>query len=84
MGTSVPSRPRDPRHRVRRLERRDDALELAQQPQRVDDLVVGHRVVLGAADFGQVRVLGSDARVVEPRRDGVRLFDLAELVLEQE
>ena len=42
--------------------------------------LVGAGEVLGAARVAQVRVLGADARVVEPGRDRVRVGDLAVVV----
>src|SRR5262245_38705215 len=57
---------RHPRERMRRLERRDDALGARQQHERVEDLLVGDRHVAGPAEVGQVRVLGADARIIEP------------------
>ena len=69
---------------MRRLERGNDALEFTQYLQRFDDDVVADRDVTGPAAFGEVGVFGPDARVVEARRDGVRLFDLTVIVLEQE
>ena len=53
---------------VRRLERRDDALGLAQQPEAVQRLVVRDRDVRGAAGVLVEGVLRADAGVVEARR----------------
>ncbi len=68
---------------VRGLDGRDDALGAAEQAQRLHRLGVGGREVGRPADVGEVRVLGADARVVEPGRDRVRLDGLAVLVLQQ-
>ena len=68
------------RERVRRLERRDDPLRLAEAVERRERLVVGRGDVLGPARVAQVGVLGADARIVEPGRDRVRVEDLAVLV----
>ena len=57
---------------------------LAEQLQRADDVLVADGVVLRSAALREVRVLGSDARVVQARGDRVGLFDLTELVLHQE
>src|SRR5712692_7044234 len=71
------------RNRVRRLERGDDALAAAQLMERSQRLVVGHREVFGAAAVLEPGMLGSDARVIEPRGNRVRLGDLAVRVLKQ-
>ena len=63
--------------RVRRLERRDDALRLAEQPEAFERLRVRDGDVLGAAGVLVEAVLGADAGVVEARRDAVRLLHLA-------
>ena len=63
-----------------RLERRNDALRLAEPVERRERLVIGARDVLGPARVAQVRVLGADARIVEARRDRMRVHDLAVLV----
>ena len=54
-----------------------------QQLERVERLDVGHALVVDAADLVQPAMLGADAGIVEPRRDRVRLGDLAVLVLQQ-
>ena len=46
-------------------------------------LLVGRGVVLGAPGLGQAGMLGADAGVVEPGGNGVRLGDLAVLVLQE-
>ena len=71
------------RDRVRRLQRRDDALRAAQQLEGRERLLVGARDVLRAAGVFQVAVLRSDPRIVEPGADGVGFQYLAALVLEQ-
>ncbi|MNH14783.1 hypothetical protein D3C79_743810 [compost metagenome] len=65
------------------LQRRYDAFGFGQLLEGVQRLLVGHRGVLGAADGGQVGVLGADGGEVQPRRDGVGLLDLTLLVLHQ-
>lgn len=50
-------------HRVCGLDRRDDALQPAQQSEGLHGLGVGDRPVLGAAEVLEEGVLGSDARV---------------------
>ena len=65
------------------LERRDDPLGLGEPAERLERLLVGRGQVLGAARVAQERVLGPDARVVEPGGDRVRVGDLAVLVGEQ-
>src|SRR5918996_716818 len=71
-----------PRERVRGLERRHDPLALGEQVEGGERLLVCCRDVLRAAGVPQVRVLGADAGVVEPRRDRVRVGDLAVVVRE--
>jgi len=70
------------RQGVGRLDRGDDALGAREQPEGLHGLVVGRGDVLRTADVGQPRVLGSDARVVQTRRDRVRLGGLAVFVLQ--
>ena len=69
--------------RVRRLDRRDDALGAAEQREGLHRLGVGDRAVLGAADVVQVGVLRADAGVVQAGADRVRLDGLAVVVLQQ-
>src|ERR1051325_4294130 len=71
-----------PAERMRRLQRGDDAFRLAQFVERLQREVVAAVVVLDAPDLLQVRVLGADGRIVEARRNRVRLRDLAELILQ--
>ncbi len=68
---------------VRGLDRRDDALGPAHQPEGLHRLGVRDRLVLRPPDRRQVRVLRTDARVVEPGGDAVALDGLAVLVLHQ-
>ena len=67
---------------VRGLDRGDDSLGGAQQPESIHGLRVGDGRVVGTTDVGQVRVLRADARVVEPGADRMRLDGLTVLVLE--
>src|SRR3954452_19973987 len=69
-----------PRERVRRLQRRDDALHGGELHERGDRLLVGHRLVAGAPGVAQERVLRTAARVVEARGDRMRLGDLPVVV----
>src|SRR3954451_1099878 len=69
-----------PGHGMGALERRDDPLDRRQLVEGSDRLLVGDRLVAGAAAVAQVRVLGPAARVVEAGRDRVRLRDLAVVV----
>ena len=71
------------RERVGGLERGDDTFHAGHADKGVESLLVRHGVVLGAAKVLEERVLGSDAGVVEARGDGVRLDDLALLVLDE-
>src|SRR3954454_10745271 len=62
-----------PRDRVRRLKRRQDALQarkLAERPQR---LGIRHRLIAGTPGIAKLRVLRPNPRVVKAGRDGVRL-----------
>ena len=70
-------------HRVRRLDRRDDALGPAQQPERVHRLGVGDRPVLGPPGIPQPRMLRADTRIVQTGRDRMRFDGLPVLVLQQ-
>ena len=70
----------DTRERVRRLERRDDALRSREPPERRERLFVRRADVACAARVAQVRVLGPDAGVIEPGGDRVCIGDLAVLV----
>ena len=70
----------DAGERVCRLERRDDPLGARQAVEGRERLVVGRRDVACAAGVAEERVLGPDARVVEPGRDRVGVRDLAVLV----
>src|SRR5579884_577037 len=64
-----------PRERMRRLERRDDALAARQVAKRRERLVVARAEILRSADVPKVRVLGADARIVEPGGDRMRVGD---------
>ena len=66
--------------RVRRLERRQDALRGREAVKGCERLRVRCRHVLGPARVAQVRMLGADSRVVEAGRDRVRVEDLTVLV----
>ena len=83
VGPELAAQPQRARDRVRRLDRRDDALGAAEQRERVHRLGVGDRPVLGAAEVLEQRVLRPDAGVVQPRGDRVRLGGLAVVVLQQ-
>src|SRR5947208_9679955 len=63
MGPSAVLR-RNPAHRVRRLERRDDSLELAQQPEAGERFVVRDGDILRAARVLEVGVLRTDAGII--------------------
>ena len=68
------------RERVRRLERRDDALGAREVAERGERLLVGRADVLRAAAVAEERVLRADAGIVEAGRDRVRVGDLPVLV----
>eukprot|EP00982_Pelagococcus_subviridis_P016899 31499-Pelagococcus_subviridis.AAC.38 len=68
---------------VRRLERGDDPLASRHSDERVERLLVRHRVVLRASEIFEERVLRADAGVVQTGGDAVRLDDLPLLVLDQ-
>src|SRR6266478_6466386 len=69
--------------RVRRLERRHDALEPGAELERGDRVLVADGDVVHALEVAQEGVLGTDARIVEPGRDRVRVEDLAVAVLQK-
>src|SRR5438093_621965 len=71
-----------PSEGMRRLERRNDALHLAQLVERFERQVIAAVVVLDAPGALQLRVFRYDGGVIESRRDGMCLGDLAELVLQ--
>ena len=75
--------PRRVRDRVRALERRDDALRRGQELQRLDRLGVRDGDVPCPPAVAELRVLRTDARVVESGGDRVRLANLSGLVLQQ-
>src|SRR5437764_10740749 len=65
---------------MRRLERGEDALGSREILERRERLLVRRDAVLGPARVAEERVLRPDAGIVEPRRDRVRVGDLAVLV----
>src|SRR5262249_52887680 len=71
-----------PGYGMRGLEGGHDAFETRQSLEGLESLRVGGRLVLKAAAFLVVGVLGAGAGIVEPGRDGVRLGDLPVVVLE--
>src|SRR5687768_16679245 len=71
-----------PRDRVSRLQGRDDPFQPRELAEGAQRLRVGDRLVTDAARVPQERVLWADAGVVQSRRYGVRLEDLAVGVLE--
>ena len=68
---------------MRRLERRDDPLGLADPVEGCQSFSVGRSHVLGTPAVAQPGVLRADARVVEPGRDRVRFPRLTVLVLQE-
>lgn len=58
----------------------DDAFESTEELQPFHGLSIGTRHVLGAAALLEVRMLRSDARIVEASRDRVRLDHLQRTV----
>jgi hypothetical protein len=81
--TQFPTQLQRAGHGVRRFDGRDDALTAAQQRERIHRLGICDGAVLGAPDVAEIRVLGSDTRVVEAGRDRVRLDGLTVFVLQQ-
>lgn len=67
---------------VRRLERRNDALELRHQTETLKGLSIGGSHELGAQGILPVGQLRADTGVIETGRDGVGVGDLAVLVLQ--
>ena len=68
------------RERMRRLERRDDAFELAAQLEGFERLGVGRRHIVDALHVVEPGMFGADARIVEAGRDRMRFGDLPVLV----
>src|SRR3546814_19045490 len=66
---------------VRRLQRRDDALDARAQLEGVERLPVGGRDVFGAADVVQPGMRGPAAAIVEDGGDRLGVDDLAVVVL---
>src|SRR5680860_638733 len=71
------------RERVRRLQRRDDALESAAELERSHRLIVRRRQKFDTAHVVEPGVLGPDTRIIKSRRNRMRLFDLAVLIHQQ-
>src|SRR5665811_2468439 len=67
---------------MRGLDRRDDALGLAQQVKRRHRLGVRCRPVAGTTRLCEIGVFGTDTRIVEACRNRMRFDRLAVLVLE--
>ncbi len=71
------------RQRVRRFQRRNDALGAGAELERLQRLLVGRGDVFDAADIVQPGMLRPDAGIVQAGADAVRLLDLAVVVLQQ-
>ena len=69
--------------RMRRLERRDDALELAAQLERRERFVVGGRQIFHAAHVVEPGMLRTDAGIIEAGGDRMRFLDLAVVIHQQ-
>src|SRR5690554_4130320 len=69
---------------VRRLQRRDDALVLAQRLEPLQRLLIGDRHILNPLDVMQPGVFGTDARIIQTGRDRVGILNLAVFGLQQE
>src|SRR3990170_3933975 len=69
--------------RVRRLQRRDDAFELAAKLERSHRLVVGGREEFHPAHVVEPSMLWPDAGIIEPGGDRMRFLDLAVVVHQQ-
>src|SRR5262249_44741779 len=65
------------RKRMRGLECRDDALEARAELKSDERLVIGSRKIFHALQIVEPRMLGTNAGIVESRRDRMRLLDLA-------
>src|SRR3984957_15014520 len=68
---------------VRGLERRDDAFELRAELEGVERFLVGRRKIGHPSHVVEPRMLGPDARIVEPGGDRMSLEDLAVLGLQK-
>src|SRR2546423_4500914 len=73
----------DEGQRVRRLQRRDDAFEPGAQLESGERLLVGDGDVFHAARLLEPGMLGSDARIVQARRDRMAFEDLSVRILQQ-
>ena len=69
--------------RMRGLERRNDAFELAAQLEGLERLLVGRRDIVHPPHVMEPGMFGADARIVEAGRDRMRFGDLAVVVHEQ-
>jgi hypothetical protein len=65
------------RQGVGRLQRRDDPFAAAQRFEGFQRFVIGNRNIIRATRAVQIRMLGSNGRKIQARRDRVRLFNLA-------
>ena len=83
IGRQVRRQFRHVRERVAGLERRQDAFELRAELKRRQRLGVGDGYVLDPPDVVQPGVLRPDSRIVEARRDRMRVIDLTVIVLQQ-
>src|SRR5204862_129855 len=71
------------RKRMRGLERRNDTFEARAELKGGQRLFIGCRKVFYALDVAQPRMLRTDARIIEARRNRMRLFDLPVAVHEE-
>src|ERR1700751_1971482 len=71
------------RERVTRLERWNDPFDPTAIMERRERLRIGDRHVLGATAVLEPRMLRANAGIVEARRNGVRLENLAIVVLQE-
>src|SRR6267378_824666 len=72
-----------PRNRVSALESRQNAFQAREGRKCFQRLAISHGFIQYAPRVFQVSVLGTDARVIEPGRDAVRLLYLAIRILQQ-
>ncbi len=68
---------------VRRLQRRNDAFQPRQQLKRRERFVVGGGQIIDPAGLVQPGMLRTDAGIIEPRRNRMRVLDLAVIVHQQ-
>src|SRR5690242_21945185 len=68
---------------VRRFERRNDSFKARERRECLECFPIGGRKIFYASMVFEPRVLRTDARIIEPRRNGMCFKDLAFVRLQQ-